>query len=256
MNDKKSRIKKTVKKLVIVVVTLFVAFVIFCIAITANYDKIEKWVNENAPDETTPISTTVIETTTKLETTTNTTTIKPTTTTEVITTTTRTPTKYAYDNLQKVFLDITPNTTENDVQKYIKTYSLCNSKKEYKGSKSVCYKLAYNEQVALQSHADTGDYIEITFGTNGKLKYAEYFNTNAFHKDCIGKALLYISGTYYDFREDGMDGDYSGYYGEKYDFKNDNGVVIKYTNGNSTETDYYKFNSAESVIQCIIDNIE
>ena len=258
MEDKnKIRIKKIIKKVAITFGIIFLAFVVLTVVVGVNSDKIEEWAND------TTISTTIVTTTeNKTTTTIKQTTETNTTTTELstkITTTekateTTTGNSYSYDNLQKVFLAITPKTTIKDVYSFIKRYDFCYSSKEYRGSKTTCYRLAYNDDVAKQSYGETGDSIEITFDTDGILKYAVYFNTKAFYSDDIYNAILYVSGTYWDFSENGMDGDYSGYYGHKQDFKNDDGITIKYKNGNSKKTDYYSFDSAISVINLIIDN--
>lgn len=167
-------------------------------------------------------------------------------------------TDYTYDNLQKIFLEITPNTTPNDVMAFAKQYNLSYSEEYYRGSHSICYKLAYNDEVAKFKYPETGDYIEIDFNTdNNSLQTAEYFNTNAFCYDHneIYSALLYVSGTHWDFRSKDMDGNYSGYYGHTDSSKKD-GIVIKYTNGNEIKTNYYSFDSAKSIINRIIDNAE
>lgn len=167
-------------------------------------------------------------------------------------------TDYSYDNLQKVFLEITPDTTPNDVMGFAQQYNLSYSENIYRGSHSICYKLAYNDEVAKFKYPETGDYIEIDFNTdNSSLQTAEYFNADAFCYDYneIYLALLYVSGTHWDFRSEGMDGDYVGYYGQTGSSEKD-GIVIKYTNGNETKTNYYSFDSAKSIINCIIDNAE
>lgn len=165
---------------------------------------------------------------------------------------------YSYDNLQKVFLEITPDTTPDDVLKFAQQYNLCYSEKQYFTSKSICYKLAYSDDIAKFKYPETGDHIEFDFdmSDNNRLKNAEYFNNNAYCYGDISSAVLYVSGGYWDFKDGSMDGDYSGYYGHKQDLKNDDGIIIKYTNGTSKQTDYYTFDSSKSVINCIIDNSE
>lgn len=162
-----------------------------------------------------------------------------------------------YDQLQQLFLNISVDLTEDEWVSIITDSGLPNTSKEYKGSKAITYKIAYEEDVATQYKAKTGDYIEATFSMeDGSLKYAEYFNAQAWYNSEIYQAVLYVKGTYWDFRETGMDGDYSGYYGHKQDFKNEDGIVIKYTNGNEAKTNYFLFESVEELIQCIIENAQ
>ena len=154
----------------------------------------------------------------------------------------------AYDTLQQVFLAIGLDITEEDVLDLIEENSLEYTANEYNGTiKNRVYKIAYEEGVALQSHADSGDYIEVEFGTSdGSFLYAEYFNEKAFRE-----VLLYNYGTYWDFREKEGNNDYTGYYYHT-PGSNKGGITIHYSNGNSTETGYHAVSTAEEALQSII----
>lgn len=153
-----------------------------------------------------------------------------------------------YDTLQQVFLAIGLDITEEDVLDLIEENSLEYTVNEYNGTiKNRVYKIAYEEGVALQSHADSGDYIEVEFATSdGSFLYAEYFNEKAFRE-----VLLYNYGTYWDFREKEGNNDYTGYYYHT-PGSNKGGITIHYSNGNSTETGYHAASTAEEALQSVI----
>lgn len=154
----------------------------------------------------------------------------------------------AYDTLQQVFLAIGLDITEEDVLDLIEENFLEYTVNEYNGTiKNRVYKIAYEEGVALQSHADSGDYIEVEFATSdGSFLYAEYFNEKAFRE-----VLLYNYGTYWDFREKDGNNDYTGYYYHT-PGSNKSGITIHYSNGNSTETGYHAASTAEEALQSVI----
>lgn len=153
-----------------------------------------------------------------------------------------------YDKLQKVFLAVSFDTTENDIQQLIKENDLKYTVKEYNGTpKSNVYKIAYEDGVAVQSYADSGDDLEVTFNQDdGTLMFAEYYNDKSF-----SDAILYNYGTYWEFSEKKPDNKYSGYY---YHVPGDNegGMTITYDNGNSVKTGYHKITSGKKAIQKVI----
>ena len=151
------------------------------------------------------------------------------------------------DKLQKVFLSIDKDTTEDEVLDLITEYGLESTVEEYNGRpKSRNYSIAFEADVALQKYAESGDSLEVSFDkNNGSILYAEYFNEESFKN-----AIYYNYGTYWDFREDEPDNAYSGYYYHKPgDTKG--GITIKYSNGNSKETGYYSVDSAELALSYI-----
>lgn len=149
-----------------------------------------------------------------------------------------------YDALQKVFIELTLVTTEEDVMNLINEYGLEYSSQKYNGTpKSIQYKIAFDKGVTPQKYADEGDYIEVSFNVaDGTLLHAEYFNLKAFKT-----AVLYGYGTYWDFCSDEPNSQYSGhYYHKPGDTKG--GITIKYSNGRSSETGYHQATSAEDAL--------
>ena len=153
-----------------------------------------------------------------------------------------------YDNLQKTFLEIDKDTTEDDLLKLIEEYGVTYTAEDYNGTpKKRCYNIAFEEGAALQRYADSGDTLEVSFDKNdGTILYAEYFNDEAFVD-----AIYYNYGTYWDFRENEPGNAYSGYYYHKPgDTKG--GITMKYSNGNTKETGYHSVDSAEDALGNIL----
>ena len=154
-----------------------------------------------------------------------------------------------YDKLQSLFLSFSFETTEDDLIKWIEDNDLKYTSKEYNGSpKKKSYKIAYEDDVALMRHAESGDHVEISFcKENGSFMYAEYFNYTTFKT-----ALLYNYGTYWDFRETEGNNKYSGYYYHT-SGESEGGITIEYGNGNSTETNYYSVENGEKALSVVLD---
>ena len=155
-----------------------------------------------------------------------------------------------YDDLQTMFVGITTETSEEDIQATIDKSGLPYTSEEYNGDpKKVTYQVAYTEGVAKQKYGDTGDYVSVSFSQeDGSLLNAEYFNAKAF-KD----AVLYNYGVYWDFNFE-KDNDYAGYYWKK-PGDGEGGVTLKYSNGNEAETGYHKAaDAAEAVREAISEN--
>ena len=155
-----------------------------------------------------------------------------------------------YDKLQNLFLMLSFDTDEDDLNKWINEYSLEYVAQKYNGTpKQMTYKIAYKHDVALHKHAESGDYVRVSFSKeDGSFMYAEYFNTNVFKT-----ALLYNYGTYWDFREKTEYNKYSGYYYHK-PGDSDGGIIIEYNNGNTTETGYHRANNSEEALLHILSN--
>lgn len=211
------------KRIIIIVV---VAIVIICavyITLMLNEDKIDK-VMSNL--ETTKVTDTVNNENATLTETTS----KEQTSVEK---------NYTYDDLQEIFLKITPKTTLDDFLTIIEEYKIEQMHQEYKtmdGKNEIVYKIAYENKVAWLSHADAGDYLRIGFDENKNLQYAEYFNLNA--QLCDGNNIY---TAYLENEADSTIGNI-GYYG-KYSVS-------------ATESNYKNFSDGKSVINCIIDNAE
>lgn len=154
-----------------------------------------------------------------------------------------------YDSLQKVFLELNFNITQEDIENMVEEYNLEYTKQDYNGSpQKTTYKLAYNSDVALQKYADEGDNIEITFNKKDKsFMYAEYSNKSTFMV-----ALFYNYGILWDFSFKEPENKYSGYYFYKPGDSQKNGIILEYSNGNTTETNYHRCNSAENTLKNVI----
>lgn len=153
-----------------------------------------------------------------------------------------------YDDLQKMFLAIDKDITEDELLKLIEEYNIAYTAEDYNGTpKERCYNIAFEEGAALQRYADSGDTLEVSFDKNdGTILYAEYFNDEAFMD-----AIYYNYGTYWDFREDEPGNTYSGYYYYKPgDTKG--GITMKYSNGNTKETGYHSADGAEDALRHIL----
>lgn len=158
--------------------------------------------------------------------------------------------QYNYDSLQNLFLSITENTTVEDIEKYISDSDLQYTLEHYNdGSKT--YSIAFTEGASLQSYADPGDHLEISFDEDEpcKIRVAQYVQNNK----ASYSAVYYNHGIFWDFSDsEKMDGNYAGYYISD-SFGEDKGITIKYSNGNETNTNYFKYDSAEEVIKKVID---
>lgn len=159
---------------------------------------------------------------------------------------------YDYDPLQTIFLTITPETSIEEIEAFIADYELCYTRKEYNksgGGKSISYKIAFTNGSAKQSHAESGDYLDVDFDkASGTLMTAQYVKSGT-----SGSALLYCYGTWFDFSDANAE-DYAGYYLIDM-LSKELGITIKYKNGNEAETNYFPHASAEELIQYLI-NIE
>ncbi|MCQ4774993.1 hypothetical protein NE634_14855 [Lacrimispora saccharolytica] len=161
---------------------------------------------------------------------------------------TETETAQEYDGLQKVFLAVTKDTTEDELLDLINEYGLEYTAEDYNGTpKSRSYEIAFDEGVARQKYADPGDSLEVSFNSgDGSLLLAEYFNESAFMN-----ALYYNYGTHWDFREDEPDNTYTGYYYYKPgDTKG--GITMTYGNGNSKDTGYHNVDTGEDALKHIL----
>lgn len=161
---------------------------------------------------------------------------------------------YEYDALQRIFMEITINTTPEELEKLISQYKLYFTIEEYNQSskgKAHTYKIAYTEGAAKQKYADSGDYIKVSFdnGNGDKLKTAQYVNS----QNISYSALLYNYGTWWDFSDNNAE-DYSGYYVCD-SFGDKKGIIIKYANGNEKESNYFRCDSAKEAINKVIDNL-
>lgn len=162
--------------------------------------------------------------------------------------------KKKYDALQRVFIAINKDTSIEELNTLISDNNLHFTTQEYNDDSwtTLIYKIAYTDGVALQKYADSGDNLEVAFSNNNNiLEYAVY------NKEQNGKEVIFYNfGTWYDFRETEPNNKYSGYYfidnstAEK--MFDENGIKIKYSNGNVGKTNYYAYNSAEDVLDKLL----
>lgn len=165
---------------------------------------------------------------------------------------------YEYDALQNIFMAVTADTTIEELWALISENELSVTAEEYSkfhGGKKVVFCIAYTDGAARQKYADSGDYLEITFDIIGdnrmsnenRLMSAEYVNINC--SPCAG--FYYQYGTWKEFDED-IENDYSGYYIID-GYSKEDGITIRYSNGYEKTVPYFRQNSAEEVIQTMID---
>ena len=76
-----------------------------------------------------------------------------------------------YDTLQKLYLQLSPNTTKEEIENYITQNNLKFTKRA-----EFCYKIAYDKEVAYQDHAKEGDNIYLFF--HEKANKSEYYLCN------------------------------------------------------------------------------
>ena len=206
-------------------------------------DKLAKEVGATTTTATKATTKTTVKTTDRS--TTKKSTIKTTTKKTTTTTIAKSENTYDYDALQTIFLKINYDTTEKDIEKYIKDYKVEYTKNEYNGYN--IFKLAYDNK-ELQRYADAGDNLEVQFSQkDGSLMLAEY---DKYDTSMI--ALLYNYGNHWELQFKKPNNKYSGYYyytpGE-----HETGIVIEYENGRSRKTHYHACNNAESALQkCMV----
>lgn len=146
-----------------------------------------------------------------------------------------------YDSLQKIFIDIDADTTEDDLLELIEDNDLEYTVESYMESRG--YKIAFEHDAAKQKYATPGDHLEVSFNKDdGSLMYADYTK-----KMSLTISLYYVYGSYWDFREKEPDNEYTGYYFYTAG-KNEDGITIQYDNGCSTETGFHPVDSAEDAL--------
>lgn len=157
------------------------------------------------------------------------------------------PKIYEYDVLQSLFLEISADTTAEELEAEIEASGLYYSAQEYKSS--IKYVISDFEGAAAQTRKAPGDYMDVSFNPeNNALQFAQYVN-----ESCAGySALFYLCGPHYDFNSAATSNDYSGYY--IFDaLSKEDGITIEYSNGHSKTTDYFLYDSAETVINLVIE---
>lgn len=159
-----------------------------------------------------------------------------------------------YDALQIAFMSLDFNSSMADVEKIIEENNFEFTKENYNGTpKNIRYKLAYDKDVARQKRASSGDSLDIEFSSeDGSFMYAKYTT----YVSGFMNALLYNYGTYWDFRFETPQNEYSGYYYYESGDMSKDGIVFQYDNGNSHETAYYPCEDAEEALKNVLANAE
>lgn len=152
---------------------------------------------------------------------------------------------HEYDSLQKIFISLNANITEDDLKVMITKESLSHSQKVYSGNEKI-YIIAYEKECTVERHAKPGDYLSISFDSKGKIKNGEYYKTGG-----LSTALYYNHGVWWKFADDVPSNKYTGWYIIRYGEK-ENGIKIRYSNGNSSKTNYYPCGSAEEALNGIL----
>lgn len=157
--------------------------------------------------------------------------------------------QYEYDALQSVFIGITLETTEQELEEMIADQGLYYTTEEYstEDEDTLIYNLALTEESAKQENAQPGDHLEVWYEkSQGAMMLARYFKAES--SDYTG--LLYGFGTWYDFKDIHAE-DYSGYYVVDSYGKNE-GIKLKHTDGKESRSNYFACDSAEEVIDKVI----
>lgn len=148
--------------------------------------------------------------------------------------------------MDQIFYAVDLDTTYQQAMKLIEESGLYYSVREFNGTpKKISIIASDIEAAAKHSYAASGDSIQLCFdkGTNALL-YMQYCDDKT-----LCSALLYSYGTYWDFREKEPNNQYTGlYYQDPMDFDK-NGIVMVYSNGNSTKTNYYPFEDKASLLE-------
>lgn len=147
-----------------------------------------------------------------------------------------------YDTLQNLFLELSYDTTMESIDNFISKNNLEFTKQKYNGTpKTITYKIAYEDDVALQRYGKTGDHVTIHVNQqDGSFLYADYFNSSTFME-----ALLHNYGIS-QFDALTPNNKYSGYYYSKTGWND--GIIIKHENGLSSQTPYHVCGSAEEAL--------
>lgn len=78
--------------------------------------------------------------------------------------------KVPADDLQRLFLKLTPKTTRDEFEGYVSGTQLYLNKDNYE------YKVAFNKSDAAFKRGTSGDAVTVSFNKDWQLEYGEYFN--------------------------------------------------------------------------------
>lgn len=118
-----------------------------------------------------------------------------------------------YDILQKMFINLTFDTSIEDIEKAIEMNKLVHTRKEYKGSKAIEYTIGYTSNGRARNPIQ-GDTIEVNFDIDDlTFKYAVYTHIGESGSGVWNSGFYIKEGTYFDLRVQSQTSGGSGYYG-------------------------------------------
>lgn len=153
-----------------------------------------------------------------------------------------------YDALEKLFMNIDKDTDYENALNMIIESGLSYSEDKHNSSygKIKTIVVGYDEDTARDTYAESGDRLELEF-----LAKDNSLLNMLYSKEGIAKsALLYSYGTWFDFNEKEPKNNYSGLYLIDY-LNNKKGIVITYKNGNTKETNYFKYSDKEELLSSL-----
>lgn len=161
------------------------------------------------------------------------------------------PAEEGYDELQRIFMQLTLDTTHEEFLEMIKDSKLYRRERtpENCNYDSYEYKLAKEEGAARFGMADPGDYILVSFkvSVSDKLRYAVYSKEGSKRY-----GLIYSYGIYGYFFTETNTADYAGYYTVHKDStdKDDTAesLVIEYADMSSVDSGFYIKDCAKTLV--------
>ena len=112
------------------------------------------------------------------------------------------PTTVEPNDIEKIFLAMTPEITEEQFLEIVEQSGLSCQSKEFQGSKSIHYRVAYNESTSTFWRPDSQQCIEASFNKNdreyedGTFEYAELSMGLM-----VTDGFIYHHGTYWSIRD-------------------------------------------------------
>lgn len=156
-----------------------------------------------------------------------------------------------YDEIQTLFLDVDETYSKKNILNAINDANLSYTEEHYNNKENIV-RVAYSEGATAQHYTDSGDSLDIVFDetNDNSLMYMQYCPMSS-----SLSGLYYRYGAFFNLRFDSDDNDFVGYYVND-PFGDNKGTVITYDNGNSTESNYFAFDSKEDVLNEIIQRKE
>lgn len=142
-----------------------------------------------------------------------------------------------YDILQKMFINLTFDTSVEDIEKAIEMNKLVHTRKEYKGSKAIEYTIGYTTNGRARNPIE-GDTIEVNFDMDDlSFRFAVYTHSGESGSGIWNSGIYIKQGTYFDLRVRSQNSGNSGYYGSAVG-----------------SNEYTKFDTAEETLQFVLEH--